>query len=79
MITTCDIFEFNTQENILTQKRKCTAQSDARYQVNSLRPRLHCTGFTGHDIFAQEQRLTTKIYSFDNFRMFLLVTTIIHV
>jgi hypothetical protein len=28
---------------------------------------------------AQEQRLTTKVYSFDNFRMFLLVTTIINV
>ena len=78
MITILAIYLNSTLENILTQKRKCT-QSDARYQVNSLRPRLHCTGFTGHDIFAQEQRLTTKIYSFDNFRMFLLVTTIIHV
>ena len=50
MITILAIYLNSTLENILTQKRKCT-QSDARYQVNSLRPRLHCTGFAGHDIF----------------------------
>jgi hypothetical protein len=58
--------------NLANKTRRLNVDLDPVYTVPDLL-------VTTSSFAAQEQRLTTKVYSFDNFRMFLLVTTIINV